>query len=58
MEYTVACNWDSELIDKIDYPEVGSIFAGLPNTVISGGRSSKVITPMEEENIKKYIHWK
>ena len=43
MKYTVASNWDIDLLDAIDYPEVHSVFAGLPNTPLSGGRSSVMI---------------
>jgi collagenase-like PrtC family protease len=55
MEYTIGCNWDPELIEKIDYPEVKSIFAGLPDTLISGGRPSILIQPMDENSVKQYI---
>lgn len=55
MEYTVACNWDPELLDRIDYPEVTSVFGGLPDTVLSGGRSSISINNMSEDDIRSYI---
>ena len=55
MEYTVACNWDPELLDRIDYPEVKSLFGAVPDTVISGGRPSNAIKNLGETEIKNYI---
>ncbi len=55
MEYTVACNWDPELINRIDYPEVKSLFGGLPETLISGGRSSLLTRNVQENKIREYI---
>jgi collagenase-like PrtC family protease len=55
MEYTVACNWDPELIDRIDYPEVKSLFGAIPNAVISGGRPSHAIKNLTEAEIKSFI---
>lgn len=55
MQYTVACNWDPGLIERIDYPEVAAVFAGLPNTTIGSGRSSILIKDMDEEGVKDYI---
>ena len=55
MRYTVACNWDPQLIDRIDYPEVDAVFAGLPNTTIASGRSSLLIKDMDEQGVKDYI---
>ena len=55
MEYLVACNWDFELINKIDYPEVSSVFAGLPDTIISSGRPSQQIRCISEPDIRKTI---
>jgi hypothetical protein len=39
----------------IDYPEVGAVFAGLPNTKIASGRSSLLIKDMDEQGVKDYI---
>lgn len=55
MEYTVACNWDPELLDRIDYPEVKSLFGALPNSVISGGRPAYIIKDTNDEDIRNYI---
>lgn len=55
MEYTVGTNWDFDLIDKIDYPETKSVFGGIPDAFISGGRSSFMINAIQEENLKNYI---
>ncbi len=55
MQYTVACNWDPELLDRIDYPEVKSVFSALPDTVISGGRSSVVTRNIDEDSLREYI---
>ena len=56
MKYTVAINWDIDLLDAIDYPEVHTVFAGLPNTPLSGGRSSVMINKMDEDSVRKYIN--
>ncbi len=55
MEYTVATNWDPKLLDLIDYPEVKSVFGALPNTPVSGGRSSLVIKSLTDKDVKDYI---
>jgi collagenase-like PrtC family protease len=55
MEYTVACNWDPALVDKLDFPEVRSLFGGIPDTIISGGRPSIVINKITDADIKEYI---
>lgn len=55
MEYTVACNWDPDLIDRIDYPEVKTLFGALPDTIISGGRSSIVTNKLNDKALKDYI---
>ena len=55
MRFTVACNWDPRLVELIDYPEVGAVFAGLPNTKIASGRSSLLIKDMDEQGVKDYI---
>jgi collagenase-like PrtC family protease len=55
MEYLVACNWDPELIDKIDFPEVTSVFGGLPDTIISSGRPSYQIKNVSEDDVKEII---
>jgi len=55
MEYTVACNWDPELLDQIDYPEVKSVFGGLPNTIIASGRPSLAIKNCTENEVRSYI---
>jgi len=55
MHFTVGCNWEPELIDGLDFPEVTSLFGGLPDTLISGGRYSGLINPPELSDIKEYI---
>lgn len=55
MQYTVACNWDPGLLDRIDYPDVVSVFAGLPNTTIGSGRSSILIRDLDEAGVRDYI---
>ena len=55
MQYLVACNWDFDLLGKIDYPEVTSVFAGLPNTVVSGGRPFQQIQRVSASDVKRYI---
>jgi hypothetical protein len=32
MEFMVACNWELDLLDKINYPEVKTLFGGLPGS--------------------------
>ncbi len=55
MKYLVACNWDPALLDQIDYPEVSSLFGGLPDALISSGRPSSQVHPVSREKVKKYI---
>lgn len=55
MEYTVATNWDPMLLDVINYPEVTSVFGGLPNTPLSSGRSSISIKNVKDDEIREYI---
>jgi collagenase-like PrtC family protease len=55
MKYLVACNWDPGLLDKIDYPEVGCLFGGLPDAVIATGRPSTQIRPVADRDVKKMI---
>ena len=55
MKYLVACNWDLDLLDQIDRPEVVAVFAGLPNTLISSGRPSSQIRPVPESHVRNYI---
>ncbi|HEX9061663.1 MAG TPA: U32 family peptidase [Clostridia bacterium] len=55
MEFTVACNWDFDLLDKIDYPGVKSLFGGLPGTLISSGRPSFMLSSLSYEDVKEYI---
>jgi collagenase-like PrtC family protease len=55
MKYLVACNWDPALLDQIDYPEVTSLFGGLPDAVISSGRPSSQVRPVSRDNVKKFI---
>jgi len=56
VEFTVACNWDPDLIDRVDYSEVKTLFGGLPDTLISGGRSSIVTKRLDDDSIKEYIN--
>lgn len=51
----VACNWEFDLLDKIDYPEVKTLFGGLPGTLIGSGRPSFMIKNMSYEDVKEYI---
>lgn len=55
MKYLVACNWDSSLIDKIDHPEVSSLFGGLPDSLISSGRPTAQIRQVPESTVRKFI---
>lgn len=55
MLFTVGCNWDPELIDKIDYPEIQSLYGGVGSAVIGGGRAPVVIKDVDEASIKSYI---
>jgi collagenase-like PrtC family protease len=63
MKYLVASNWDLTLLDKIDHPEVQSLFGGLPDTVISSGRPSSQICSVSEGDVRRFIaqvhakHW-
>lgn len=55
MKYTVGFNWDLGLIDKIDYPEVESVYGGIGSAVIGGGRAPLVIKDVNEDTIKECI---
>ncbi|PRX23135.1 peptidase U32-like protein [Orenia metallireducens] len=55
MKFTVGYNWDEELLDKIDYPEVNSLYAGLPTGAIGGGRAPLTIKNASEKKIKSDI---
>lgn len=55
MEYMVACNWEDDLLDKIDYPGVKTLFAGLPSSLVSSGRPSFMISDITHEKAKAYI---
>lgn len=55
MKYTVSYNWDRELIDRVDNPEVVSIYAGVGSGVIGGGRAPIVIKDVNEATIKEAI---
>lgn len=55
IQFTVGCNWDPKLIDGLDFPEVASLFGGLPDTVISGGRHSSMIKSLKRNEVKDYI---
>lgn len=56
MKFTVGYNWDEDLIEKLKaYPEVESLYSGISNGVIGGGRAPLVIKDIDEEQIKKRI---
>lgn len=55
MEFMVACNWENDLLDKIDYPEVTTLFGGLPETIIAGGRPSSIIKDISYEEFEDYV---
>lgn len=55
MQFTVACNWDPKLVDELNFPEIASLFGGLPDTVISGGRYSGMINSVKPSFVKDYI---
>ncbi len=56
MKYLVACNWDPELISKIDYPEVHTLFGGIPDSFISSGRANSQVQKVTERDVKNYVH--
>jgi collagenase-like PrtC family protease len=55
MKFTVGYNWDPNLLDKINYPKVESVYSGDSSSVIGGGRASVVIKDIEEEEVRKNI---
>jgi collagenase-like PrtC family protease len=55
MKYLVACNWDPQLIDKIDHPDVSSMFGGLPDSLIASGRPSSQVRPVSRTKVKQFI---
>ncbi|HEX2956786.1 MAG TPA: U32 family peptidase [Chitinispirillaceae bacterium] len=55
MKYLVACNWDPELINRIDYPEVHTLFGGMPDSIISSGRANSQIKKVTKHDVKNYV---
>lgn len=56
MEFMVACNWEPDLLDKINYPEVKTLFGGVPGSLIASGRSPSFMSKrLSSEEIKDYI---
>jgi collagenase-like PrtC family protease len=56
MEFMVACNWELDLLDKINYPEVKTLFGGLPGSLIASGRSPSFMSiRLSHEEIRDYI---
>ncbi|OPZ94854.1 MAG: Peptidase family U32 [Firmicutes bacterium ADurb.Bin419] len=55
MEFMVACNWEEDLLDKIDYPEVTTLFGCLPDTIIPGGRPSSILKSISYEEFRNYV---
>ncbi|HEX3028853.1 MAG TPA: U32 family peptidase [Clostridia bacterium] len=55
MEFMVACNWETDLLDKIDYPGVKILFGGIPSYSVSSGRPSFMVKNQTREEVKEYI---
>jgi collagenase-like PrtC family protease len=55
MKYLVACNWDPELVNKIAYPEVHTLFGGMPDSIISSGRANSQVQKVTERDVKNYV---
>ncbi len=53
--FTVATNWDPELIEKIIKYPVRDLYGSAPNTPIGGGRPSFLLPEVSEEEITEYI---
>jgi collagenase-like PrtC family protease len=57
-EFTVASNWEKELIDGlVKYPEVKSVFAKLSSDIIGGGRASFNIPKVSRKQAEEYIRY-
>jgi len=55
MDFMVACNWENDLLDKIDYPEVKTLFGGLSGSIIGSGRSPSTLKNISNEDAREYI---
>jgi collagenase-like PrtC family protease len=55
MKYLVACNWDPQLINLIDYPDVHSLFGGIPDSIISSGRATSQVQNVSKNGVRDYI---
>ncbi|MDY7036310.1 MAG: U32 family peptidase [Thermodesulfobacteriota bacterium] len=55
MEYILACNWDKELLLGVRGKNVKSVFGGIPNSIIPGGRASINISNVNQEDVEEYV---
>lgn len=51
----LACNWDKELIKGAKGTKAKSVFGGMPNAVIPGGRASIHISDVNQEYVEEYV---
>ncbi|MEW6608312.1 MAG: U32 family peptidase [bacterium] len=56
MKFTVATNWQMDLLDELrKYPEVEDVFGKLDMDIIGGGRSSYLLPKVNREQAKHYV---
>ena len=55
MQYTLACNWDKALLEGAEGTEAKSLFGGIPNSFIPGGRASVLIPEVNKEYVEDYV---
>lgn len=56
MRFTVASNWDIELLDGLkEFSSVKQIFAKMPTDIIGGGRCHLVLPTIDREGVKQYV---
>lgn len=56
MKYTIGYNWDKNLLYKLDYSEIESVYAGESGAVIGSGRAPLVIQNINENEIREHIN--
>ncbi len=55
MDFTVACNWDTRLLDSVDNKHIKSFFGQCTGDLIGGGRGSFLAPKKNQEQAIKYI---
>ena len=54
-QFRIPCNWDLQLLDKLEGKPVSGIFGMLPSHIAGGGRPSAAMPSIAPENAAQYI---